>query len=219
MNWCFTRLSDDTDLCGGTINKMTNYVSEITSTGSVEWNAVYTRHQHEKSVAESLAANGIEVFLPTYNVIRRWTDRKKQISLPLFPCYVFVRSNFARRLQVLTTPGVHFLVTFAGRPASIPDSEMDRIRKAVESKLRVEPHPFLRSGDRVRVTSGPLADVEGILVRQKSSYRLILSVELLGKSIAVEIDAFNVRPLPRQSAIAPLSLARSEPFAKRRASR
>ena len=93
-----------------------NDTSEIRSEGQVEWNAVYTRHQHEKLAAESLVENGFEVFLPTYNVIRKWTDRKKQLSLPLFPCYVFVRSNFERRLRILTTPGVHFLVMFAGRP-------------------------------------------------------------------------------------------------------
>jgi transcription antitermination factor NusG len=190
--------------------------SEIGSEGRVEWNAIYTRHQHEKTAAESLAGSGFEVFLPTYSVVRQWTDRKKQLSLPLFPCYVFVRSNFERRLRVLATPGVHFLVMFAGRPAAIPDLEMDAIRKAVESKLRVEPHPFLRYGDMVRVTSGPLVDVEGILVRKKGSYRLILSAELLGKSIAVEIDAFSVRPLPRRSTTRPLPLAQPEPFAKHR---
>ena len=195
---------------------MVSVTSEISSWAQLEWNVVYTRHQHEKLVAESLAGNGFEVFLPTYNVIRQWTDRKKQLSLPLFPCYVFVRSNFERRLQVLTTPGVHFLVMFAGQPAPIPDMEMDAIRKAVESRLRVEPHPFLRCGDWVRVTSGPLADVEGILVRKKGSYRLILSTELLGKSIAVEIDAFSVKPLPRRSTTPLLSLAQPEPFAKRR---
>jgi transcription antitermination factor NusG len=195
---------------------MVSVTSEIGSWAQLEWNVVYTRHQHEKLVAESLAGNGFEVFLPTYNVIRQWTDRKKQLSLALFPCYVFVRSNFERRLQVLTTPGVHFLVMFAGQPAPIPDMEMDAIRKAVESRLRVEPHPFLRCGDWVRVTSGPLADVEGILVRKKGSYRLILSAELLGKSIAVEIDAFSVKPLPRRSTTPLLSLAQPEPFAKRR---
>jgi transcription antitermination factor NusG len=194
---------------------MINFTSEICSAGQVEWNAVYTRHQHERSVADSLAGNGFEVFLPTYDVIRQWTDRKKQLSLPLFPCYVFVRSNFERRLQVFTTPGVHFVVMFAGRPAPIPELEMEAIRKAVESRLRVEPHPFLRCGDWVRVTSGPLADVEGILVRKKGCYRLILSAELLGKSIAVEIDAFSVKPLPRRSTTPPLSLAPTEPFAKR----
>jgi len=172
--------------------------SEITAAERVEWNAVYTRHQHEKSVAEGLVGNGFEVFLPTYDTIRQWKDRKKLLSLPLFPCYVFVRSNLERRLRVLTTPGVHFVVMFAGRPAPIPDLEIDAIRKVVESRLRVEPHPFLRCGDWVRITSGPLANVEGILVRKKGSCRLILSAELLGRSIAVEIDAFNVKPLPRR---------------------
>ena len=98
----------------------------------------------------------------------------KQLSLRPSPCYVFVRSNFERVLRVLTTPGVHSLAMFAGRPASIPDLEMDAIRKAVESRVRVEPHAFLKCGDWVRIKSGPLADVEGILVRKKGSYRLIL---------------------------------------------
>jgi transcription antitermination factor NusG len=199
------------------INRMMRPTSQNgSSTGQFEWNAVYTRHQHEKAVAESLAGNGFEVSLPTYNTIRQWKDRKKQLSLPLFPCYVFVRSRSERRLQVVTTPGVHFVVMFAGRPAPIPDVEIDTIRKAVESRLRVEPHPFLRCGDWVRVTSGPLADVEGILVRKKGGCRLILSAELLGKSIAIEIDAFNVKPLPRRSTTLLSTNIQSEASASRR---
>jgi transcription antitermination factor NusG len=195
---------------------MKNDTPEIRNDGPVEWNAVYTRHQHEKAVAESLVGNGFEVFLPTYNTLRQWSDRKKKLTLPLFPCYVFVHSNFERHFQVLTTPGVHFVVTFGGRPAMIPDFEIDAIRKAVESKLRIEPHPFLRCGEWVRVRSGSLANVEGILVRKKGSYRLILSTELLGKSIALEIDALNVEPLPHRSTMPLLSVAQSESFAKRR---
>src|ERR1700690_4371607 len=117
---------------------MVNSIPDICSAVKPDWNAVYTRHQHERSVAESLAGNGFEVFLPTYNTIRQWADRKKQLSLPLFPCYVFVRSNFERRFQVITTPGVHSVVTFAGQPAVISEVEVDAIRKAVESKLGVE---------------------------------------------------------------------------------
>src|ERR1700690_2226293 len=117
---------------------MVNSIPDICSAVKPDWNAVYTRHQHERSVAESLAGSGFEVFLPTYNTIRQWTDRKKKLSLPLFPCYVFLHSSFERRLQVLSTPGVHFVVMFAGQPAAIPDSEIDAIRKAVESKFRVE---------------------------------------------------------------------------------
>lgn len=176
---------------------MSNANPGANSHQSLEWNAVYTRHQHEKCAAESLAGNGFEVFLPAYNVLRQWTDRKKRVSVPLFPCYVFVRTNFERRFRVLTTPGIHSLVMFAGQPAVVRESEIDAIRKAVQNNFRAEPHPFLRCGDWVRVKSGPLADVEGILVRRKGAYRLILSAELLGKSIAVEIDAFNVIPARR----------------------
>ena len=196
---------------------MTIGTPELGAHGQTEWNAVYTRHQHEKSVAASLAGNGFEVFLPTYSTIRQWTDRKRQLSLPLFPCYVFVRGNFERRFQIITTPGVHSVVMFAGRPAVIPEIEVDAIRKAVDSKLGVEPHPFLQCGDWVRVTSGPLIDVEGILVRKKSSYRLILSAQLLGKSIAVEIDAFSVRPFPRRTSPVLVPAAQPDFLASRRA--
>ena len=157
-----------------------------------EWNALYTRYQHEKSVADNLSRSGVEVFLPTYNVIRQWTDRKKRLTLPLFPCYVFLRGAFEQRWKIVATPSVHSFVSFAGRPASIPDSEIDAIRKAMNSILRVEPHPFLRCGDWVRVKSGPLADTEGILVRKKGSYRLVLSMQLIGRSISVEVDGFTV---------------------------
>jgi transcription antitermination factor NusG len=175
--------------------------AENSSEHAGEWNAVYTRHQHERTVADSLAGNGFEVFLPMYEVIRQWADRKKRISLPLFPCYVFVRNSFARSIKVLSTPGVHSLVMFSGRPAPIPESEIDGIRKAVESRFPVEPHPFLRCGDWVRVKSGALAGLEGILVRKKDCYRLVLSMNLLGRSIAVEVDAFSVQPLPRRAPV------------------
>jgi len=193
---------------------MLNIEPENSNGEQLAWNAVYTRHQHEKHVADSLAGNGFEVFLPTYNVIRQWTDRKKQVSVPLFSCYVFVRSNFERRFRVVITPGVHSFVMFGGQPATIQDHEIDAIRKAVEGNFRVEPHPFLRCGDWVRVKSGPLTDVEGILIRKKGSYRLILSAELLGKSIAVEIDAFSVKPIPRPANATTSLPAPSEPFAQ-----
>jgi transcription antitermination factor NusG len=156
-------------------------------------------------VAENFSSSGLEVFLPLYNVVRQWKDRKKHLALPLFPCYVFLRGESGRRVQVLSTPGVHYIVTIAGRPAAIPEVEIEAIRRAAQSPLGVEPHPFLRCGDRVRIKSGPLADIEGILVRRKSSYRLILSAELLQKSIAVEVDAFRVEPLSRLAEVRSLS--------------
>jgi transcription antitermination factor NusG len=181
-------------------DKMTN----ISTAEELEWNAIYTRHQHEKSVAQSLTGRGFETFLPTYTTVRGWTDRKKMLSLPLFPCYVFVRTNLQRRSEVVSTPSVHSMVMFAGRPAPVPDLELEAIRRAVESGLPVVPHPFLQCGDWVRVTSGPLIDVEGILIRRKTSSRLVLSTELVGRSIALEIDAFSVEPIQRRSERLPL---------------
>ena len=158
------------------------------------WWAVYTRHQHEKSVSEILTSKGFEVFLPLYDSVRRWKDRNKILSLPLFPCYVFVRGGVTRRLQVVTTPGIHTILYHGDRIASIPADEIESIRKAVNSPSRIEPHPFLRCGEAVRVTRGSLEGVRGILIRKKSLYRLVLSVEMLAQSVAVEIDAADVEP-------------------------
>ena len=159
------------------------------------WWAIYTRHQHEKTVEEILRAKGFEVFLPLYESVRKWKDRRKLLSLPLFPCYVFVRGGLDRRLQVVTTPGVHMVLTRGEKVAMVPDGEIEAIRRTVEGPFRVEPHPFLRCGERVRVIRGSLEGVEGVLVRKKNMYRLVLSVEMLAQSVAVEIDASDVTPL------------------------
>jgi transcription antitermination factor NusG len=168
---------------------------DINACGDQPWWALYTRHQHEKTVAEMLATKGFEVFLPLYDSMRRWKDRKKLLSLPLFPCYVFVRGNLERKLQVVTTPGVHMILYRGEQLAVIPELEIEAIRAAVEGNFRVEPHPFLKCGDRVRVMRGSLAGVEGILTRKKNLCRLVLSVEMLAQSVAVEIDAADVEPV------------------------
>ena len=159
------------------------------------WWALYTRHRHEKAVAEMLAAKDFEVFLPLYESIRRWSDRQMRITLPLFPCYVFVRGGLHRRLDVVTTPGVHMILFHGEHVAIIPDSETQAIRKAVDGPSRIEPHPFLKCGERVRVIRGSLEGVEGILVRKKNAYRLVLSVDMMAQSAAVEIDASDVEPV------------------------
>jgi transcription antitermination factor NusG len=159
------------------------------------WWALYTRHQHEKTVADMLTAKGFEVFLPLYESMRRWKDRKKMLSLPLFPCYVFVRGGLSRRLQVVTTPGVHMILFYGESVAMIPEAEIEVIRKTVEGAYRVEPHPFMKVGERVRVIRGTLEGVEGVLVRKKNMCRLILSVAMVAQSVAVEIDASDVEPL------------------------
>jgi transcription antitermination factor NusG len=153
------------------------------------WYAVYTRHQHEKSVALGLTGKGLEVFLPLYTAVRRWKDRDKKLQLPLFPCYVFLRDPGAWWLRVLTTPGIHSVVGFAGRPSMIPTSEIEAVRKVVESPLRSEPHPYLKAGDRVRLRAGPLEGLEGILIQKKNILKLLVSIEMLHRSVAVEVDA------------------------------
>ncbi len=110
----------------------------------------------------------------------------------LFPCYVFLRGALERQLAVMTTPGVHAIVSTAGQPTPIPHSEIEAIRRVVEGDARVEPHPFLTCGEWVRVKCGPLMGIQGILVRKKNLYRLVLSVEILGKAASVEIDALLV---------------------------
>jgi transcription antitermination factor NusG len=159
------------------------------------WWVLYTRHQHEKAVAEMLSAKGFEVFLPLYESIRSWKDRKKLLTLPLFPCYVFVQGGLDRRLQVVTTPGIHTILFHGERVAIVPEAEILAIRKAVEGHFRVEPHPFLKCGERVRVKRGSLEGVEGILIRKKNLYRLVLSVDMMAQSVAVEIDATDVEPV------------------------
>jgi transcription antitermination factor NusG len=159
-----------------------------------QWWAVYTRHQHEKVVARMLSAKGFEVFLPLYDSTRHWKDRNKMLSLPLFPCYLFVRGENMRRLQVMVTPGVHMILCNGEQVAAVPEAEIEAIRKTVEGAFHVEPHPFLKCGERVRVKRGTLAGVEGILVRKRNQYRLVLTVDMLAQSVGVEIDASDVEP-------------------------
>jgi transcription antitermination factor NusG len=177
----------------------------LTTHQDSDWWALYTRHQHEKSVAEMLSAKGFEVFLPLYTSMRRWKDRKKILSLPLFPCYVFVRGGLNRRLQVVSTPGVHMILFYGERVAIIPEDEIQAIRKTVEGDFSVEPHPFLKCGERVRVMRGSLEGVEGVLVRKKNLFRLVLSVAMLAQSVSVEIDASDVVPVtaPRMAGAVP----------------
>jgi len=166
--------------------------------GSVSWYAAYTRHQNEKVVANLLARKGIEVFLPLYPERSRWADRIKILEKPLFPCYVFLHADLRFRVAILQTPSVHFLVGGNTGPAPIPKEEIEAVQHALKSRLLVEPYPFLSVGDWVRVKAGPLAGIEGILVRKKGAERLILSVEMLQKSVAVELDGYLLERIDRR---------------------
>src|ERR1700730_15738016 len=177
------------------------------------WYALYTKHQHERMVARVLTIKGFETLLPLYQSARRWKDRTKLLSLPLFPCYVFLRGGLERRLDIMTTPGIHALVSTAGQPAPIPPAEIEAIRRVVEGGACVEPHPFLKCGEWVRVKSGPFVGIQGILVRKKNLYRLVISVEMLGKAAAVEVDAFLVERLNAKSP-AVYGVGYAAPFAR-----
>lgn len=156
------------------------------------WFAIYTQHQHEKTVANLLSNKNFEVFLPLYAARHKWTDRTKQLLLPLFPSYVFVRTCLRERVEILRTPGVYQFVGFGGVPHPIPEDEIQVVQRAIEHSLAIEPHAYLHCGDRVRVKSGPLVSSEGILVRIKNQFRLVLSIELLNRSVAVEVEQNEV---------------------------
>ena len=156
------------------------------------WYAAQTCANHEKRVFEQLEQRTVEAYLPRYTSVRRWKDRQVRLELPLFPGYVFVHLALRDRLQVLQTPSVVRLVGFGGHPASLPDQEIDQLRQGLAREIRFEPHPYLKVGQRVRVTTGPLQGLEGILVRKKNVSRLVVSLDLIMRSVAVEIDAADL---------------------------
>jgi transcription antitermination factor NusG len=160
----------------------------------MNWYALYTCPRHEKRVADQIEQRSISCFLPLYRSVRRWKDRSVELELALFPSYVFVRVALQDKLEVLRLPGVVRLVTFNGRPAVLPDAELESLRRGVAARARMMPHPYLQVGSRVRLTSGPMAGLEGILRRRKEGLRLVISIEMLMRAVAVEVDEADVTP-------------------------
>jgi transcription antitermination factor NusG len=158
----------------------------------MRWVAVYTIVRHEKVVSRQFEERNIETFLPLYRSVRRWKDRKKEVELALFPGYVFVRILANRRLQVLQVPGVVSIVSFNGELAALPEQEINALRNGLENQLYAEPCPYLKVGKRVRVIRGPMAGAEGILSRKKDRYRVVISVDVLMRAVAVEVDATDL---------------------------
>jgi transcription termination/antitermination protein NusG len=157
------------------------------------WYAIWTRSRHELVVREQLERKGIEAFLPTITKWSRWKDRKKQIDWPLFPGYCFARFDGRERLPVLKCSGVVSIVSFDGEIAQIPEHEITSIRTLVHSDLQFDPCPLIHEGMMVEVTHGPLKGVVGRLVRKGAHARLVLSVDLIGQAVSVEVDAADVR--------------------------
>lgn len=160
----------------------------------LEWFAIWTRSRHEKLVRDQLREKHVEVFLPTILKWSRWKDRKKQIEWPLFPGYCFARFDVTDRLPVLKCEGVVSIVGVDGHPSPIPPLEIDGIRTLVESELAFDPCPLIKEGMMVEVKAGPLKGVVGRLVRKGSHARLVLSVDLIGQAVSVEVDAADVKP-------------------------
>jgi len=162
------------------------------SAAELRWYAAYTRAHHEKSVSRQLELRSIESFLPLYEKLSRWKDRRVKVQLPLFSGYVFVRMAMEERLRVLQIPSVVCLVGFNGQPAALQEEEMEAMRNGLSGGLHAEPHPYLRVGRLVRIKSGPLAGLQGVLLRKKARYRFVLSLELIQRSLVVDVDAADI---------------------------
>jgi transcription termination/antitermination protein NusG len=163
----------------------------------VNWFALTVKTQHERAVAEQLTAHSLEAYLPLYRSRRRWSDRVKTIELPLFPRYVFSRFTFEDRRKVIGLPSVLSIVGFGGTPSPISQEEIDLVKLLTSQDVPIRPWPFLRVGERVRVREGAMAGVEGILVREKAAYRVVVNIEMLQRAVAVELDRDLLEPILR----------------------
>jgi transcription antitermination factor NusG len=174
------------------INKAEMGTSEIAAVP--HWYAIRTRSRHEKVVAMQLTSLEVEHFLPVVNSIHRWSDRQKQVSLPLFPGYAFVRLDYASeyRLRVVKTHGVVGFVGSRGEATPIPDSQIDSVRTLLTQDVPFKNHAFLRLGQRIRVRGGSLDGVEGILIEQKKGRTLVLSIEPIQRSISIDLEGYDV---------------------------
>jgi transcription antitermination factor NusG len=164
---------------------------------SAKWFAAYTNSRREKCVASQFAERRIESFLPLYATRHRWRNRcEMRVELPLFQNYVFVRIDPRERVRVLEVPGVLSLVGFGRTLAPLPDFEIETLRSCLGQR-KIEPHPYLVIGERVRIQAGPMAGMEGVLVRKKNNLRVVLALDVIMQSVAVEVDADDVEPVAR----------------------
>lgn len=159
------------------------------------WYVVATYPRHEKAVSERLEAKSIEAFLPLFHLSSRWKDRLAHLKSPLFPGYVFVRIGLSERNRVYAVPGVVRILSFNGKPAPVEDSEIEAVKICLERGATIEPQSFFGIGDRVRVHSGLLEGLEGVISRCKRERRLIVPISLINQSIAVEVDTDLLEPL------------------------
>src|SRR4051812_14795861 len=168
--------------------------SEAFEPGS-QWYALRVRPRTEKAVTAGISGKEYETFLPLQRQTRQWSDRVKAVDLPLFPGYVFCRGDLARKARLVSTPGVIGILSFGGIPAVISEAEISALKAVIRSGVLVEPWQYVREGERVRIHKGLLTGLEGILIRTKGDYRVVLSVEMICRSVAVEVNTDSIAPL------------------------
>jgi transcription antitermination factor NusG len=166
--------------------------------GEFKWYALYTCPRHEKVVQQQLNTKAIESYLPLYRSLRRWKDRKATLELPLFPGYLFVRIPISARLRVLTVAGVVRIISFNGQLACLSDQEIQALKTSIALRA-AEPYPYLVEGKRVRITTGPLSGLCGVVIRRKGKLRVVVSIHSIMQSFAVELDAADAELVPNSS--------------------
>jgi transcription antitermination factor NusG len=185
--------NDEMGSAWGPVTAATTNGYHATLADDLSWFAVVTRSRHERKVHDQLQSREVESFLPVVQRWSRWRDRRKLIEWPLFPGYCFARCSSQNIRPVLACRGVVHVVTFAARPAPVPDYEIDSVRQLLDSKLPHDPCPFIDVGMWVQVVHGPLRGVRGRLVHKDRSTTLVVAIEMLGRALSVEIDAADVR--------------------------
>jgi transcription antitermination factor NusG len=168
--------------------------SAVCPDASMNWYALHIRSRHEKRVAERLVSQSLETFLPLHRSRHTWKNGVHvDVDVPLFPCYLFARASIRDRIRLLQQPGVLGFAASSAKPTVLRDEEISVLRAATEN-LKAEPHPYLNNGDSVRIVAGPLVGMTGILTRRKQEYRVVLSIEAIMRSIAVEVSEFDIEP-------------------------
>ena len=175
--------------------EMTLAMNQTKTNSSLNWYALQIRSRWETTAAGLLRGKGLEAFLPTYTTQRKWSDRSKIVESPLFPGYVFCRFDVHNRLPVLVTPGVISVVGIGKTPIAVEESEIFSLQAAIGSGIQMEPWPYVEIGERVRIKDDVLDGMEGILTGFKGSHRVVISITLLRRSVALEIDRTRITPL------------------------
>jgi transcriptional antiterminator NusG len=172
-------------------------VAAALGAGQLNWYAVQTKARHEKTVATRFEQEGIPTFLPLISEVHRWSDRKKTVQMPLFSCYVFVRAGASSRdrLRICRVDGVFRIVGNRGEGIVVPDEQIEAVRALTTSKLAWSEHPFLKIGQRVRIRSGALNGIEGILMARNGDHTLVVSIDAIQRSLAVRIEGYDVEPV------------------------